>query len=405
MRILYLNPSGQLGGAERSLLDIIASVRNSRPDWEMHVVVSDAGPLVHRAEQNGAQVSVLEFPPSVAQLGDAAVRGPAGDRVSKWTLIRRLLGSIPATVSYVLRLRRLIRSIRPDVIHTNGFKMHMLGLWAGGRRSPIIWHVHDYISARPLMSRLLRLHRWQVSSIIANSDSVKDDVGTTLGRDVRVYRVYNGIDTAVFSPEGPALDLDELSGLPEAPEGTVRVGLVATLGRWKGHAVFLQALASLDPELPVRGYVVGGALYQTGGSQYALNDLQDLASSLGLDGRVGFTGFVDEPSQAIRALDIVVHASTEPEPFGLVVVEAMSSARALVASEAGGSAELFDSGENALGYRPGDATELAAQIRRLVQQPEYRRQLGLAGREAAVRRFDRGLLAEALVPIYEEAAG
>ena len=404
MRILFLNPSGQLGGAERSLLDIIASLRAARPEWELHLIASDAGPLIERARAAGAVAEVVRFPGVVAQLGDAAVRGPAGDRVGKYTLIRRMITAIPGTLLYLRRLRRSIAEIQPDVIHTNGFKMHLLGLWGAQGRRPVVWHIHDYVSARPVMSRLLRIYRARTSAMIANSDSVQKDVRKTLGEDSRVIRVYNGVDTERFSPTGAQLDLDALAGLPKPPEGTVRVGLVATLGRWKGHSIFLQALAALDPSLPLRGYVIGGALYQTGGSQYALEDLQDLARKLGLEGRIGFTGFVEEPAAAIRALDIIVHASTQPEPFGLVVIEAMSSGRALVASEAGGSVELFRSGTDALGYRPGEVDALAAMIVRLVREPDLRAALGKAGREAAVSRFDRRFLADALIPIYEDVA-
>lgn len=403
MRILFLNPSSQLGGAERSLLDVIASLREARPSWDIQLVVSDQGPLVERALAGGARVEVIAFPKSVAQLGDAGVRGPAGDRVPPGILLRRMALSGPAALLYVWRLRRFIRKLQPDVVHTNGFKMHLLGLWATGGRAPVVWHLHDYVSARPVMSRLLRRFRSRSAAIVANSESVREDVKSTLGGDSKVFRVYNGVDLATFAPEGPKLDLDALAGLEPPEREVVRVGLVGTLGRWKGHAVFLQALAKLDPALPVRGYIVGGALYQTGGSQYSLRDLRELADTLGLQGRVGFTGFVAEPAHAIRALDIVVHASTQPEPFGLVVVEAMSCARALVASEAGGSVELFRSGVDALGYTPGDVDGLAQRIADLACDPELRARLGKAGREAAVRRFDRRSLADALIPIYEAA--
>src|SRR5687767_69519 len=97
MRIVFLNPSSQLGGAERSLLDIITSLRRAHPDWDLHVIVSDNGPLVEKVAATGAQVTVVEFPASIARLGDAAVRGPAGDRVHHGTLISRLLLAGPAS--------------------------------------------------------------------------------------------------------------------------------------------------------------------------------------------------------------------------------------------------------------------------------------------------------------------
>jgi glycosyltransferase involved in cell wall biosynthesis len=120
---------------------------------------------------------------------------------------------------------------------------------------------------------------------------------------------------------GARANLDAMSGLPQAPANTIRVGLVATLARWKGHATFLEAIARLPDPLPVRAYIVGDAMYQTEGSQYSLDELRQLARSLGLADRVGFTGFVHTPEATFRALHVVVHASTAPEPFGLVIAE------------------------------------------------------------------------------------
>jgi glycosyltransferase involved in cell wall biosynthesis len=239
--------------------------------------------------------------------------------------------------------------------------------------------------------------------VVANSRSVAADVGEVCGGAVPVHPVYNAIDLSRFAPQGAALDLDGVAGLPPAPAGTVRVGLVATLGWWKGHETFLRAVSLLPPELTVRAYVVGGALYETEGSQLTAEGLRRMAAELGIADRVGFTGFVEEPAAAMRALDVVVHASTEPEPFGLVIVEALACGRALVASQAGGAAELFVPGQTALGHPPGDAPRLAEAIAALAADPELRARLGLAGRREMVRSFDRTRLAAELVPIYRGA--
>src|ERR1700740_3382779 len=111
----------------------------------------------------------------------------------------------------------------------------------------------------------------------------------------------------------------------------------------------MEALSLLPPSLPIRAYIVGGAVYQTDGSQYTIEDLRRFAAKLNIEGSVGFTGFVDDPAAATRALDIVVHASTRPEPFGLVIAEAMACGRAVIASDTGGASELLQLGVNALG--------------------------------------------------------
>jgi glycosyltransferase involved in cell wall biosynthesis len=115
---------------------------------------------------------------------------------------------------------------------------------------------------------------------------------------------------------------------------------------------------------------------------------------------VGFPGFVDDTPAAMCALDIVVHASTQPEPFGMAIVEAMACGRAVIASAAGGALEIFQNEENALSHRPGDADDLARQIDRLVKNEPLRHQLGQAARAAVERRFHRRRLGEELTDLY-----
>ncbi len=403
MKILYLSACAQLGGAEKSLLDVLASMRAAKPDWPLHLIVSEDGPLVARSIALGVVTTVVPLPATLARLGDAAVGGPAGHQRSRWSLMSELLLAAPAVRGYVRTLRKVTGEIAPEVIHSNGFKMHLLGLWAKSVHVPIIWHIHDYIGTRPLMGRLLRRYATRAAMAIANSDSVAADVKTICDSRLNVNTIYNGVDLDNFSPVGPTLDLDALSGFAPATPETIRVGLLATLARWKGHETFLRAMAQIPADVPARGYVAGGALYQTNGSQHSLAELKELAAKLGVSEQVGFTGFIDEPASAMRSLDIVVHASTEPEPFGLVIVEGMACGRAVIVSEGGGARELVSVETNALGHTPGDAEALAKCITRLATDSDLRRRIGQAGRITAEQRFGRARLADELIPVYERA--
>ena len=160
----------------------------------------------------------------------------------------------------------------------------------------------------------------------------------------------------------------------------------------------------LPASLPVRAYIIGGPVYETSGSQVSMGELTHLVTSLGLDGRVGFTGFVQDSSTAMRALDVVVHASTDPEPFGLVIVEAMACGKPIVASLAGGATELTEPGVNALGFPPGDVAALARCLEDLVRDGSLRQRLGDAGRSTAERYFNRRRMAGELTPIYQSLA-
>lgn len=390
-----------MGGAEVALLDVLASLREAEPRWTLELILSSEGAVATRAAALGVLPTVLPFPVSLARLGDASLAGPNANGSNRLHLLRRLAFANPGIASYVSKLRKLLRERRPDIIHSNGFKMHLLAAMARPRGVPLVWHVHDYVQSRPFMATLMKLFRKRCSLAIVNSHSVGRDLDAVCGDSFPIQTVYNGVDTKAFSPCGDRLDLDVVSGLPSAEPGTIRVGLLGTLARWKGHETFLTALSLLAPDIPVRGYVIGDALYQTENSQTSLAELKDIAERLGISNRVGFTGFVAEPASAMRALDIVVHASTQPEPFGLVIVEAMACGRALIVSEAGGAAELIENGVNALGHTPGDAAQLAERITQLASDPALRARLGAAGRGTAEQRFNRRRLARELVPIYQ----
>lgn len=200
MKILYLNPSGELGGAERSLLFLMAGLRTARPEWQMQLVAGSGGPLIRRAEEIGVQASAMDFPRSLSKLGDAGAGGPAGLEKSHLRLVGDMGRAGVPSIAYLRRLRRTLARFAPDLIHSNGFKMHILAAWARPAGCPLIWHIRDYVSARPFMSRLIRANAHRCTVAIANSTSVAEDLRTVCGDKLRIHRVYNGVDLSTFSP-------------------------------------------------------------------------------------------------------------------------------------------------------------------------------------------------------------
>lgn len=380
--VLFLSASGGLGGAERALLDLVASLRASEEGRPISVLLATGGPLEAALHRVGAEVIVLPMPAALLAMGDSTTRAGAGMA----RLLARAARNVPRALAYVWRLRRTLRERRPAIIHSNGFKMHVLGALARPAGTHLVWHLHDYTSSRALMARLLRWLAPRCSVAIANSESVAEDARRTLGSRLPVRTVHNAVNLERFAAAVPT-DLARAAAMPPAAVGTVLVGLVATMAWWKGHEVFLRALARLPRDAPWRAYVVGGSVYDTAGSQRSIDELRMLASQLGIADRVGFTGFMPDASAVMAALDIVVHASTEPEPFGLVIAEAMATGKPTVVSAAGGATELVVDAEDALTIAPGDVEAMARAIERLVRDPDLRQRLGDAARASARRRF------------------
>ena len=399
MRIAFLTVSAEMGGSERSLVELLRALRRLRPDWSFDVVLPREGPLAVQVRDLGASAVILPMPAALARFGE-----PASGMAARGAGLPRVAA---AAAGYARQLRQLLRSLGTDVIHSNGLKHHVLAAWARAQQTPLVWHIHEYVTPRPLTRTLLRRSARRVAVAVANSHSVARDLAVAAGPELRIETIYNGIDLHEFAPSrGPAdrADLDALAAWPPAPPGTVRIGLVATFGRWKGHDVFLRALAGLDPALPIRAYIVGGAVYDTAGSQYSLDELRAMTTAAGLEGRVAFTGFVPRTAPVLRALDVVVHASTQPEPFGLAIAEAMACGRAVVVSDAGGAAEIVDAGTTALTHPPGDAAALTHALATLAGDEGQRARLGAAARIAAMARFDAETFAAGFADVYESVA-
>jgi glycosyltransferase involved in cell wall biosynthesis len=401
MKLLFLNAVGTVGGAERVLLNVLESLRLGGWDAEAHLVAAAEGPLVGLAGRLGARVTVLPMPAAVSRLGDSALRG------GRWSARVAMAGSALRTAGlawrYARRLRRLVAEVRPDVIHSNSIKCHLLTRLAGLRARLVVWHLHDFLGSRPLMSRGLRWAARSASGAIAVSRAVGDDARAVLG-GVPVVVVPNAIDTDTYAPgPGDGARLDRLAGLPPPGTPPVRVGLVATYARWKGQDLFLAAAARVVRELPagsVRFYVVGGPIYQTAGSQWSAEELRGLAAGLP-PGCVGMIGFQEDTASVYRGLDVVVHASTQPEAYGLTIAEAMACARAVIVTRAGGSAELFEHDHDAVGVPVGDVGALAAAIRELVRDRGRRERLAANARHTAVERFPLGRLGPQVMAAYE----
>ena len=390
-----MSGSAELGGAERSLFDMLASVRAARPDWHLELIAPADGPLLTEAIALGVSTSVVAHGEGLARMGEALVARSS----SSLSRLSDVACAMPSLAHHGRRLRSVLHALAPHVVHTHGMKAHLLAAWLAPRTARVIWHLHDYVGRRPGSASALRRSLRRAAAVIANSLSVAEDARRALGGKVPVLPVLNGVDLDRFRPDGSRLG--PLADGASSARSPLRVGLVGTFGRWKGQPTFIDALARLSPELGVQGVIVGGPVYRTDGSQFSLGELREYARRRGVADRLTFTGFLRDVATVLRSLDVVVHASIEPEPFGLVIAEAMACGRAVVVADAGGARELVTPDVDAVLHRPGDAAALASCISALAADPDLRRRLGAEARRTAVRRFDRARLATEIIPVYE----
>ncbi len=352
LTVAFVDHCAELSGGELALVRLL-----SRLDVDAHVFLAADGPLRSRLEAVGAVVHVLPLSSSVQSVR----RNEVGIRVLPQAL---------SSLGYVWRLARELRRLMPDIVHTNSLKAALYGAAAGRlTRIPTVWHMRDRISPdylSPSAVRLVRAARHILpSAVIANSLSTLDTV-----LPLRVPC------EAIASPIALS------AGIPRLYDGeSIRVGIVGRLAPWKGQDLFLRAFArSIAPSLGATAVIVGAPLF---GEEAYADELQELIEALGLKGQVEMRGFREDVVSELVRLDVFVHASTIPEPFGQVVVEAMMCGLPVVVANQGGPAEVVQNGVTGLHYEAGNEPALASAIGRLLQDPDLRERLGRAAQDAA----------------------
>lgn len=180
----------------------------------------------------------------------------------------------------------------------------------------------------------------------------------------------------------------------ELPAGVPVVGLVGRLQPWKGQDRLLRAHALLrERSQRLHTVIVGGDAYGFS-SEYA-ESLPALIASLGLEREVTMTGQVPDAGPYIEQMDILVNAS-DPEPFGIVLLEGMARGVAVLAVDSGGPAEFIDNGQTGVLARSGEPAALAEALESLLVSPRRREEIGRAGLERFAQRFTAAAMCERL---------
>lgn len=354
-RVLLVAPTAKPGGSERWLVSMASGL--PAVGFEPVTVLLEHGPLQDWLRQAGCEARVL----------------PAG----RFRYARQ-------TARTIARLRGLVRETEAAVVLSSSSKGHIYG-GAAVLRLPVpeVWMQHvvpDRSSAQERLAALV-----PTAAVVCATDAVAA-AQLRMRRGAPVVKIPAGVPVEkVAAWAGSGGEIRRRLGW----DGHPVVGIVARLQPWKGQEVFLRAAALLHARRPdVRYAVVGGAILGREGT-YA-EDIERLATELGLARVVHFAGHRDDVYAWYDALDVVVHASFG-EPFGLTLVEALALGKPLVASADGGPLEIVEDGRSGLLFPPGDASALAAAVERVLDEPPLAQSLALGARARAAA-FDESLM-------------
>jgi glycosyltransferase involved in cell wall biosynthesis len=382
MRVLYVNQTGQMSGAERSLMSLLAGLGDevepvvACPDGELATAVEAAG--IRREPIAGTQASFRLHPLHTAR--------------GLLELGRSALG-----------VRRLVARLRPDLVHANTTRAGLLALLGRKRGGPpVLVHIRDWFPDGRFPRAVHGLIARRADAIVANSAYVAaqfDDLSPR--HPVRV--VHNPVELDRFDPataHGAAVR-HEL-GLGESDPV---LSVVAQLTPWKGQDDAIRALAKLPGE-PVL-LLAGSAKFAGAGTQYDNvayeRELHELAAQLGVTDRVRFLGERSDVAAVLAATDVLLLPSWR-EAFGRIAVEAMAMAVPVVATNEGGPAEIVREGVDGLLIPPRDPDLWARELSRLMADAALREPMGRSARERS-HDFSLPNHVAAVRSIYRELAG
>lgn len=390
-RVLFVESSmdGTVGGSHISLLHLVRGIR--KHGFEPAVVFYSSHELL--SSFRSLAISVHLIP------GRAAWKS----KTSGLSFVVQIANSVAVRVFFVYSFFRflvLLRKAKIDIVHLNNSVFDPTGAWLLAAKllgKPCVVHERGWPVTTTWLRRRLAL---RYDQIICISDAVRRNLLSLNLGPLNLVTIHNGVDVnSAGSPKATELVRAEFHLEPNCR----LVGVVGNIQPWKGHDVVIRAIAAIKPEFPDLVCLIVGDVSKglDPNFEYYLS-LRKLIADSGLEKNIVLTGFRKDVANYMTAMEIVIHSSVEPEPFGRVLIEAMVARKPLVATNAGGVPEIVRDGVTGYLVAPGSVSQMASKIAILLRDSDLRLQMGRRGHETVVDKFDIELTSSAIANVYRK---
>jgi len=380
MKIVHIITRLIIGGAQENTLLSCAGQHQMGHDVTLITgpALGPEGSLLPQAQSGGYRVIVVdEMRRAIRPMRD-------------WRAYRRLVG--------------VLRGLRPDIVHTHSSKGGILGRHAARRAgaAAVVHTIHGLAftaSTSPLANwvykRLEKQAAPLTTRIVCVADAMREQSLTAgIGKAEQYVTIYSGMETEPFlsAPEQRSAVRRRL-GLDE---NHIVVGTVARLFELKGHDDLLQIATALCRQFPLLRFLwVGDGLLRP--------RFEAAMQQMGLRDRFVLSGMVppQQVPELVGAMDILVHPSRR-EGLARALPQAALAGVPVITYDIDGNKEALLDGVSGIVLPPFDVQKLAEAISKLAQDAPLRKQMGEAGREFALARFDARIMVEALDRLYRQ---
>jgi len=346
-RILILDQAEFIGGAELFVSDLLNNI--NLKEFEIHLACNNNPAYL---ELIPAQVFVHHFSPPKLN---------SKNPISYFRVLKS-----------VQNLNKIIKQNQIDIVQSNTIRTHLLNALSKSPKK--IWFIHDFT----FPSKICRFLASKPDKILCCSEIVKKDISKKINpkHHSKLQTIYNGVSLSSPPPKTSAKNKPPL------------VGLVGRIDWWKGQKELILAAKKVLKQIPTAQFYIFGAPNQHDPKTLEYSqEIKDLVKNLQLEKSIIFKGHTKNILSEISNLDLLVHTSTQPEPFGRVIIEAMSVHTPVIASPLGGTQEIIQDQTNGLLINPHNTNQLAKGILDLLKNSNLAHQYSQAAYQTIENKF------------------
>jgi glycosyltransferase involved in cell wall biosynthesis len=387
IQVLYLDHTSKWSGGEIALFRTLNAI-NTKTISPFVLLPAD-GEFFVRLKNASVPADILTLDPKFLEIRK--------DDINEGSLMK--IDVIASYLRYSVRVAQVARMKKIDIFHCNSLKSDIYGAIAARlARKPVLWHVRDYVNSAYLPGKVASTFRHLAKNIpdgvIVNSKSTQEGLFPKGMGNQRCRVIYDGLMASELLSPPPQQFTNWRHSCP-------KIALLGRIVPWKGQHLFIEAAQKLAQRgVKAHFQIIGAPLF--GEADYEAQIRQQAAAS---GAAIEFLGFRSDVPALLRALDILVHCSISPEPFGQVVVEGMAEGLPVIASDAGGVCEIIDQGVHGLRTPMGDAEALAQALEGLLTRPEHASTLGQAAYMRVREKFTADQSACGVESFYREILG
>ena len=353
--VLFIHSSSEFYGSDKSLYNLVANL--DRNQYRISVILPCDGPLVDRINQLG-DVRIIK-----SEL--AILRRKNFNLIGMCRYIKELIKSINL-------IRRVIKENQIDIVYTNTAVVFPGAMAAKMSKIKNVWHIREIISNKYERFAISKIVNLFSDIIVANSKATGDAI-TRKSDKLRV--VYNAIESKQQKIDISYKDCRK----------TLVVGMAGRINRWKGQKLFIDMAEKVLTQYENVEFLIAGSAYK--GEEYLGSYLEEYINKKKLSQKIELLGQVDDMDDFYSKLNVFVLPSIQPEPFGLVVIEAMDIGLPVVATNHGGPTEIIENGVDGYLVDFNECTEMSNVIMKLLMDENLRAKIGNQGREKRNSKF------------------